>query len=142
MGDRLTASASGLINADPAAIWAVITDPGQLGQAFFGAKVDTDWRVGSPITYHGEWEGKRFEDKGEIVKFEPSKLLQFTHFSPFSGQPDIPENYHTVTFELAPRGDGTELVITQTNAANQEEHNHSEANWARVLNSIKHAAER
>ena len=86
--------------------------------------------------------GKRFEDKGEIVKFEPKERLQFTHFSPFSGQPDIPENYHTVTFELAPRGDGTELVITQTNAANQEERNHSEANWARVLNSIKHAAER
>ncbi len=55
MGDRLTATASGFINADPAAIWAVITDPGQLGQAFFGAKVDTDWRVGSPITYRGEW---------------------------------------------------------------------------------------
>ena len=46
-----------------------------------------------------------------------------------------------VTFELT-RGDGTELVITQTNAASQEERNHSEANWARVLNSIKHAAER
>ena len=75
MGDRLTASASGLINADPAAIWAVITDPGQLGQAFFGAKVDTDWRVGSPITYRGEWEGKSFEDKGEIVKFEAEQAL-------------------------------------------------------------------
>ncbi len=86
--------------------------------------------------------GKRFEDKGEIVKFEPKERLQFTHFSPLSGQPDTPENHHIVTFELAPRGDGTELVITQTNAANQEERNHSEANWARVLNSIKHTAER
>jgi uncharacterized protein YndB with AHSA1/START domain len=142
IGDRLAAAASGPINADPAAIWAVITDPRQLGQAFFGATVDTDWRVGSPITYRGEWEGRSFEDKGEIVKFEPDKLLQFTHFSPLSGQPDIPENHHMVTFDLAPRGDGTELVITQTNAASQEERNHSEANWARVLNSIKHAAER
>jgi len=76
------------------------------------------------------------------VKFEPKERLQFTHFSPLSGQPDTPENHHIVTCELAPRGDGTELVITQTNAANQEERNHSEANWARVLNSIKHAAER
>jgi uncharacterized protein YndB with AHSA1/START domain len=138
----MAAAASGPINADPAAIWAVITDTRRLGQAFFGATVDTDWRVGSPITYRGEWEGKSFEDKGEIVKFEPDKLLQFTHFSPLSGQPDIPENHHMVTFELAPRGDGTELVITQTNAASPEERNHSEANWARVLNSIKHAAER
>jgi hypothetical protein len=29
MGTRLTAAASGLINADPAAIWAVITDTRQ-----------------------------------------------------------------------------------------------------------------
>jgi hypothetical protein len=58
MGTRLTAAASGLINADPAAIWAVITDTRQLGQASFGAKVDTNWRVGSPIAYRGEWEGE------------------------------------------------------------------------------------
>jgi uncharacterized protein YndB with AHSA1/START domain len=142
MGDKLTAMASTLINADPAVTWAVITDPEQLGQAFFGATVETDLRVGSPITYRGEWQGKHFEDKGEIVKVEPNRVLQFTHFSPLSGQADIPENYHTVTFELAPRADGTELVITQTNAASEEERQHSEANWAKVLDSIKHAAER
>ena len=142
MVERLTATASILINAEPAAIWAVITDPQQLGQAFFGATVDTDWRVGSPITYRGEWQGRRFEDKGEIVKVEPNEVLQVTHFSPLSGQPDIPENYHTVTFQLARRDGGTELVITQTNAASQEEREHSEANWAKVLDKIKQAAER
>jgi uncharacterized protein YndB with AHSA1/START domain len=142
MVERLTATASILINAEPAAIWAVITDPQQLGQAFFGATVDTDGRVGSPITYRGEWQGRRFEDKGEIVKVQPDEVLQVTHFSPLSGQPDIPENYHTVTFQLARRDGGTELVITQTNAASQEEREHSEANWAKVLDSIKQAAER
>ncbi len=141
MADNLTARANALVGAEPAVIWATITDPEQLGQAFFGSKIDTDWRVGGPITYRGEWQGKRFEDKGEIVSFEPDKLLRFTHFSPLSGQPDVPENYHTVTFELTPRDDGTELVITQTNAASQEEREHSEANWAKVLDSIKQAAE-
>ena len=141
MGDNLTATASTLINADPRVIWAVITDPEQLGQAFFGAKVETDWRVGSPITYRGEWQGRHFEDKGEVVTVEPNLVLRFTHFSPASGQPDTPENYHTVTFDLAPRDNGTELVITQTNAASQEERKHSEANWAQVLDNIKHAAE-
>ena len=142
MVDRLTATASTLVNADREVVWAVITDPQQLGQAFFGATVETDWRVGSPITYRGEWQGKQFEDKGEIVTVEPNQVLRLTHFSPLSGQPDIPENYHTVTFELAPRDNGTELIITQTNAGSQEEREHSEANWAKVLDSIKHAAER
>jgi uncharacterized protein YndB with AHSA1/START domain len=141
MGEKFTAKASTLINADPAVIWAVITDPRHMGQAFFDSAVDTDWRVGSPITFRGEWQGKKFEDKGEIVKVEPNEVLEFTHFSPLSGQPDTPENYHTVTFDLAPKDDGTELAITQTNAASEEERKHSEANWAKVLDNIKQATE-
>lgn len=146
MTHRLMATASIFVNADSAVVWAVITDTQQLGQAFFGAKVDTDWRVRSPITYRGGWQGKRFEDKGEIVKVEPNEVLQFTHFSPLNGRPDVPENHHTVTFELALQDKGTELVITQTNAVSQEERKHSEANWAKVLakvlDRVKHAAER
>jgi hypothetical protein len=45
---------------------------------FFGANIDTDWRVGSAITYRGERQAKRFEDKGAIVAFEPNERLQFT----------------------------------------------------------------
>lgn len=142
MVDTFTATASTVVNADPRVVWAVITDPQQLGQAFFDATVETDWRVGSPITYKGEWQGKQFEDKGEIVTVEPNHILRLTHFSPLSGQPDIPENYHTITFELAPRVNGTELTLTQTNASSQEEREHSEANWVKVLDSVKHAAER
>jgi uncharacterized protein YndB with AHSA1/START domain len=142
VGKALTATASILVDADPAAVWAVLTDPELLGQAFFGAEVDTSWQVGSPITYRGEWQGKHFEDNGEVVAFEPNKTLQFTHFSPLSGQPDAPENYHTVTFELTPHGSGTDLVISQTNAASEQERDHSAANWATVLESIKQTAER
>jgi uncharacterized protein YndB with AHSA1/START domain len=137
MAGRLTATSSVVIRAEPAEVWAALTDPDVLSQAFFGAKVDTDWQVGSPITFSGEWQGKRFRDKGEIRRFEPSKVLQFTHFSPMSGQPDIPENYHTVTFELTPQDGGTELTIRQTNAASEEEREHSKANWAQVLDGLK-----
>src|SRR5205823_6384605 len=99
---------------EPAAVWAAITDPELVSQAFFGAKVETDWRPGSPITWSGEWQGKPFRDKGEIVKVEPNQVLEFTHFSPLTGQPDVPENYHTVTFEETAQSDGTELTISQS----------------------------
>jgi uncharacterized protein YndB with AHSA1/START domain len=142
MAGQLTATSNVVIKAEPAEVWAALTDPDVLSQAFFGAKVDTDWQAGSPITFSGEWQGKRFQDKGEIRRFEPNKVLEFTHFSPMTGQPDIPENYHTVTFELIPRGGGTELTIRQTNAASEEEREHSEANWAQVLGSLKQHVER
>lgn len=142
MAEKLTARANLVIKAEPAAVWAVIMDPDLVSQAFFGAEVKTDWQEGGPITFSGEWEGKRFEDKGDIVKVEQDKMLQFTHFSPMSGQPDIPENYHLVTFNLAAKGNGTEVTITQNNAASESEQKHSQENWALVLNSIKELAER
>ena len=71
-----------------------------LKQYFFGADVVTDWKVGSSIVYRGQWNGKPYEDKGKILKFETEKLLVTTHWSPLSGVPDIPENYHTVSYEL------------------------------------------
>jgi uncharacterized protein YndB with AHSA1/START domain len=138
---KLTATARALISAGRPTVWSVITDSDLMSKAFFGAKVDTDWRVGSPITYRGEWEGKSFEDKGEILEMRPNQMLRFTHFSPLSGVPDAPENYHTVTFELADKGEATELVITQTNASSPEEQEHSEANWNRVAESVKEIAE-
>ncbi len=141
MTKELTATSHVVIKAEPAAIWATLTDPELLSQAFFGAKVDTDWQPGSPITFNGEWEGKSFQDKGTIVRVEPNKVLQFTHFSPLAGQPDIPENYHTVTFELTPRDGATDLAISQSNAASEEERQHSAAIWARVSNSLKQLTE-
>src|SRR3712207_7239681 len=49
------------------------------------------WRPGSPITWSGEWQGHAFEDKGEVLEVEPPHRLVVTHFSPMSGQQDVPE---------------------------------------------------
>ena len=97
----------------------------------------TDWKVGSPITYKGIWEGKAYEDKGKVLQIEPGKLLVSTFWSSLTGLPDIPENYKTVRYELSAEGNGTRLTITQDNNASQEEADHSEQNWKMVLDGIK-----
>jgi hypothetical protein len=61
----------------------------------------TDWKEGSPIVWQGEWQGKAYQDKGTILKIDQERVLQYSHFSPLSGQPDVPESYHTVTIELS-----------------------------------------
>jgi uncharacterized protein YndB with AHSA1/START domain len=141
MGRDLVATADITIDAPRATVWQVVTDEALLSRAFLGARVETDWREGSPITFSGEWEGKRFRDKGEIAAARTNELLRFTHFSPMTGLPDTPENYHTVSFELSERGPRTVLTITQTNVASEEEQRHSEANWERVAQAAKELAE-
>jgi len=141
MNDKFTAEARTTIHAPASKVWDAITKPELIKQYLFDTDVISDWKVGSPITYQGEWQGKSFEDKGKIIEFEPGKRLRSTHWSPLSGVPDTPENYHTVTYELSGKGGSTDVTITQDNNANEEERTHSEQNWNTVLDNMKRLLE-
>lgn len=141
MADYL-ATAETEISASPTQVWAVLTDPEQIKKFMFGAEVETDWQPGSPIIWKGVYEGKEYEDKGEILAVEPGRLLKVTHYSPLSGQPDKPENYHTLTYELAESGTATKLSLSQDNNASEEEAEHSRGMWEMLVNGVKEAAER
>jgi uncharacterized protein YndB with AHSA1/START domain len=137
MKDKFVAQATTTIHAPASKVWDAITKPELIKQYLFDTDVISDWKVGSPITYKGEWEGKPFEDKGKILKLEHEKLLMSTHWSPLSGVPDSPENYHTVTYTLSEKDGGIEVTITQDNNASDEEKAHSEQNWRTVLDGMK-----
>jgi uncharacterized protein YndB with AHSA1/START domain len=141
MADHV-ATAEKQISASPAQVWKALTDPGQIKKYMFGTDVETDWREGSPIKWKGEYEGKSYEDKGEIVEVDPGRRLRVTHFSPLSGQDDVPENYHTVTYEIEERQDTTYVRLSQDNNASAEAAEHSRGNWEMVLAGLKEVVER
>jgi uncharacterized protein YndB with AHSA1/START domain len=136
------ASAETEVSAAPAQVWAALTDPQQIEKFMFGSRVETDWRPGSPIVWTGEYEGKAYQDKGEIVEVQPERRLVVTHYSPLSGQPDVPENYHTVSYELEKRGTRTHVRLSQDNNASEAEADHSRGMWEMMLNSLKEVVER
>lgn len=129
------------IEATPDQVWAALTDPAQIKQYMFGSEVQTDWQVGSPIVWQGEYEGKRYEDKGEILEFEPGRRLSMTHFSAMSGAEDTPENYHTLTYELQDFVDRTHVTLSQDGNKSDEEVEHSTQNWETMLASLKKVVE-
>jgi uncharacterized protein YndB with AHSA1/START domain len=129
------------INAPASKVWDALTKPELIKQYLFGTEVTTDWQVGSPITYKGEWEGKAYEDKGKVLQIEKEKLLVSTFWSSLSGLADIPENYKTVRYELSADDKGIRLTITQDNNNSQEEADHSGQNWKMVLDGIKKMVE-
>lgn len=137
MNKNLIASASITINAPVERVWGALVNPEAIKQFMFGTHVATDWRVGNPITWKGEWQGKSYEDKGVILRFEPPRVLQYSHFSPLSGLPDKPENYHTVTIELSGEGNQTRVSLSQDNNATEEARMHSEKMWGMMLAALK-----
>jgi uncharacterized protein YndB with AHSA1/START domain len=130
------------IDASVDAVWRALTDPSLVKQYLHGTNMETSWKVGSPITWKGEWKGKTYEDKGTVLAVEPKRLLRTTHWSPLGGSEDRPENYHTVTYELADNEGQTILTLKQDNNASQEEADTmAEKNWGPVLEGLKTVAE-
>lgn len=77
-----------------------------------------------------------------ILKLEPNRILQYTHFSPLSGLADTPKNYHTVTIELSNKGDRTSVSLRQDNNLTEDARRHFEDNWRMMLASLKKLLEK
>ncbi|MFT3699190.1 MAG: SRPBCC domain-containing protein [Kofleriaceae bacterium] len=137
-----TATTKITIHASKDQVWKALTTPELIKQYMMGADVHTDWNVGSPLTYTGEYKGKKFEEKGTIKKIEPGKTLAATHFSSMSGKPDVPENYALVTWELEPKGDDTVLSVSQDNIDSDKGVEQSKQNWTGVLSTLKKVVEK
>ena len=140
-GEGLIAQATVTIDADRREVWRALIDPGAIKEYMFGTTVVSQWREGSAIVWRGEWEGRAYEDKGEILHLEPGRSLEYTHFSPLSGLPDEPDYYHTVTVGLVPAGAATEVTLTQDNSASPEAREHAERNWNTMLSALKQYVE-
>jgi uncharacterized protein YndB with AHSA1/START domain len=137
MKNNFIAHATIMIDAPREKVWDALVDPAAIKQYFFGATVISDWHLGSPIIWKGEWQGNPYEDKGVILLFQPGKIIQYSHFSPLAGLPDKPENYHTVTIELSAAENLTKVSLSQDNNATEEERIHSEQNWGMMMANLK-----
>ncbi|MEJ7706872.1 MAG: SRPBCC domain-containing protein, partial [Nocardioidaceae bacterium] len=135
------ATAETEIGASPAQVWAALTDPKLIKKYMFGSLVETDWQQGNSIFWKGEYEGKTYEDKGEILEIETERRLKVSHFSPLSGQEDVPDNYHTLLYELKQNGDKTHISLSQDKNASEEEAQRAKRNWEMMLGGLKEVVE-
>ncbi|MDQ1512708.1 MAG: hypothetical protein QOC59_550 [Microbacteriaceae bacterium] len=129
------------IDAPAARVWAALTTTDSHSEMMFGSRVETDWTVGGPITWSGEWEGKPFTDKGEIVALEAPVRFEVTHFSPLAGEDDRPENYHTIEWRLQEQDGRTLVRLEQDNNATPEAALHSAKNWGASLDRLAEVVE-
>ena len=129
------------IAAGRQAVWCALTDPEQVARWMMGAKVSTDWQVGSPVTWSGEMNGTRYEDKGEVLAADPPERLCVSHYSPRMGEPDEPGSYHTVTYELSGDDGSTTLRLTQDGNDSAEQAEQFSGSWQGMLEALKGTVE-
>jgi uncharacterized protein YndB with AHSA1/START domain len=129
------------VSATPERVWTALTEPDQIAEYMYGSKVETSWEVGSPITWAGEYEGRPYQDKGEVLTYDEPRILSVTHYSPMMGQPDEPENYHTLVYTLTASDDGTHLELTQDGNDSEEQAEQFSKNWQDMLDGLKKLVE-
>ncbi len=130
------------IAAPTATVWKAM----QAGAMFPGTRIETDWKVGHPITFKGEWEGKCFVDRGEIQTLSEAKELSFSHWSDKDGSGKRPPSYHVVKYELEPAGARTKVTLSQFNEGEETDIDAKtkaefEKNWSMMLEGLKKTAE-
>ena len=141
MKKTLTARASVIIDAPARRVWDALTRPEIIKKYFFGTDAITDWKIGGPIQFTGEYNGKSYRDKGTVLAFEPYSFIQYNYWSSLSGTPDSPENFLTISYFLIEADGKTKLEISQENVRDEMTKDHSEDNWRKVLANLKRVVE-
>jgi uncharacterized protein YndB with AHSA1/START domain len=129
------------VAASPSRVWEALTNPALITRYMHGSTVQSDWQQGSAITWSGEYDGKAYQDKGEVLTVEPEARLRITHYSPLTGQSDTPDNYHTLDYRLAEEAGGTCLTLEQDGCDDAEQAKSFAANWQTMLDGLKQTVE-
>lgn len=136
------------IQATPENIWEILVKPEYTRKYMFNCEPVSGWKPGDELLWHGTWEGKTMVFvKGSIVSINAPYTLAYTTFDPNSTLADIPQNYLTVTYQLKPIGDATELTVTQGDyaAVGNGEQRYADTmaggGWSSILVQIKQLAE-
>ncbi|MBX7124216.1 MAG: SRPBCC domain-containing protein [Cyclobacteriaceae bacterium] len=137
MNKRFQAKATINLNAPVSQLWDALINPEIIRQYFWGTNAVSDWKKGSPLYFRGEWEGKSYEDKGIILDIQKERMLRYTHWSSFTGEADIPENYMTITYFVSGNERKSTWEVEMDNIRSEEAAAHSVTNWNAVMASLK-----
>jgi len=142
MNKNLKVSKSIEINSNYEKVWDALINPEKIKVYLFGTETITDWKIGSPIIFQGEYEGHKYKDKGNVMENIENQILKYDYWSGFSGLEDKPENYSIVTYHIENVSDNqVKFTWTQEGFANEEGQQHSENGLFGMLEQIKKLVE-
>lgn len=123
-------------------VWEILTSPKYIKEYLYGTDAISEWKEGSSLTFKGVWEGTPYEEKGIILKFQPSHTFKYSYFTAFFELPDNPENYSIIENNLTEANGIVTIQLTQSGFTSEEKLKHSESSWNQCLDIIKEIAEK
>jgi uncharacterized protein YndB with AHSA1/START domain len=122
------------IAAPPEKVWQGFVSPESNRILFMGAELEVDLKPGGPMNWAGTGpDGKRVVYvRGEVLKAEPPRLLQYTFAMGPSSQAS------RVTIELVPETEATRVSVTHDQWAEGDSTYAPTADgWPRILSRLK-----
>ena len=99
------------IGAAPDRVWQALTDGALTRQYWYGRRVESDWKVGSTVTFWYDADGEEaVSDRGIVLESKPPRHLSYTFHVEFVDELKD-EHPSRVTFDLEPIGDETRLTL-------------------------------
>lgn len=96
------------IGTTPEKVWEALTNGHLTQQYFFGRKVQSQWQIGSTVTYLRK--DNEVDVRGQVLVSKPLRVLSFTWEVP--GDDTQRERPTQVTFELTPMDSTVKLTLT------------------------------
>ena len=123
------------IRTTPKELWRALTTPEFMAQYWLGATAEAEWKKG------GSWKLVRSDgrtaDSGEIVDFEPERLLAIKWRNEWSEEFKA-EGWSMCTMELEPMGEAVKLTVSHTMPReNAKFIGAVGGGWPRILSNLK-----
>ena len=97
------------INASPERVWRAITDGDETVQYYYGTRVNSDWKVGSRVSY--DYPDGTVAADGEVIECNPPNRLETTFLAHWDPEVEAEGPIRHV-WELEPEDGATKLTVT------------------------------
>lgn len=127
------------IATTPEKLWAALTSSEFTETYWFGRKIQSDWEVGSSVTFHDEMGN--VTDEGTLIEYEPHRLLSYTFL--WVEDQTVRENSPKVTFTLQPMEATVKLTLKHDGLLQTDFYDESEGfqginnGWPAILSNLK-----
>lgn len=131
-----------VINASTERVYRALTNSDEIVKYYPLNHVQSTWKEGEEVLYHGDLDGAPFVDYGIIETLVPGEQFAYRYWSSNHDTKRLDENYILIQYMLESTGNSTRVTVLQSNIKSHELYESMDEHvWEYLLGTLKHYAE-